>query len=290
MNGLRTAISAAAILVGSALIVMWLMAFVVVRAVEDGSAARTAAHVALRSPALMDRMSGEIYSRVSSSLDDLGFDVEALGVDGAVRTAADRVAHSEQLEQVVFDNVDAASDHLHSELTNPHRAPGPFSVEVDVNDALDAELRTVPLVGDTLASVRVPPVAVELLSAERFETARDSYERLEFAKRMFLWMGLACLVVGFAVSTRKRYVVGKFLVATGAFALVCGLMLAVLTPERLVELASGDATSTEGSIISAALSDEQLPHLRTLLLLVGSGTVVLGAAAVAWARRTTPRH
>jgi hypothetical protein len=294
MNGLRTVISAVAILVGSALIVVWLIAFALVRSVEDGSAARSAAQVALKSPAVMNHVSAEIYARTAGSLLDLGLDVEALGVGGAVRSAAETVTESDEFEQVLLDSVDAASGQLHRDLTDPHRPAGPFAVEVDASETLSAELRTVPVVGDSLANVRLRPISVEVVSAESFETARDSYERLEFAKRAFGWMGLACLAIGLIVSTRKRYVVGKFLIAVGAFALLAGLVLAVLTPERLVDLVPGGGGSW-GQLIADALGDEQVPRLRTVLLLVGSSAVILGAAilgatAARWGRVAAPRR
>ena len=290
MRGLRTAISAVALIVGSALIVAWLVSFALVTSVEDGSAARGVARAAVKSPAVMDRVSGEIFARTSESLVGLGIDVESLGVSGAVRSAADAVTSSDEFQQVLLDNVDAASDQLHRELTAHNRPVGPFVIDVDVSDAVSAQLRTVPLVGDSLANVRPKPVPVEVLSAEHFETARDSYEKLEFVKRAFGWMGLACLAVSFAVSTRKRFVLGKFLVALGVFALLGGLTLAAMTPDRLVEFVPGEAGGAWGSLIADALGDEQVPRLRTVLLLVGSSAAVLGAAALLWARLAAPRH
>ena len=290
MRGVRTVISAVAILAGSALLVAWLVAFALVKSVEDGSAARGVAQVAVKSPLLMDRVSGEIYARASDSLRDLGLDVEALGVGGAVRSAADAVTASDEFERLLLDNVDAASEQLHRELTDRHRPAGPFVVEVDASEAVGDQLREVPVVGDSLANVKLRPVPVEVLSAAQFETARDSYDKLEFARSAFLWMGLACLAIGLVVSTRKRYVLGKFLVAVGTLALLGGLILVVLTPERLVELAPGDAGGTWGSLVADALGDEQVPRLRSLLLLVGSGAAILGVAATLWGRLAAPRR
>ncbi len=290
MRGVRTVISAVAILAGSALLVAWLVAFALVKSVEDGSAARGVAQVAVKSPLLMDRVSGEIYARASDSLRDLGLDVEALGVGGAVRSAADAVTASDEFERLLLDNVDAASEQLHRELTDRHRPAGPFVVEVDASEAVGDQLREVPVVGDSLANVKLRPVPVEVLSAAQFETARDSYDKLEFARSAFLWMGLACLAIGLVVSTRKRYVLGKFLVAVGTLALLGGLILVVLTPERLVELAPGDADGTWGSLVADALGDEQVPRLRSLLLLVGSGAAILGVAATLWGRLAAPRR
>lgn len=290
MSVLRTIASAIAILVGSALVVAWLVASALVNTVEDGSAARGLAQAAVRSPVVMGQVSTALYERAAESLRDVGLDVEALGVDGAVRLAADTVTGSDEFEQVLLDSVDAASDQFHRELTDPSRPLSPFAIEIDANKTVSAELSSVPVVGDRLAEVRLQPVSVEVLSAESFEKARDSYKKLEFAKRGFLWVGIACLAMGLIVSTRKRYVVGKFLIAIGAFALLAGLMLAVATPDRLVELAPGDAGGTWGSLAADALRGERVPQLRTLLLLVGSSALIVGAAVSAWAYRAGRRR
>lgn len=279
MRAVRTAASAVSILVGAALLVAWLFSFLVVRSVEDGKAAHAVAKAALHSPEVVDRIVIAVDSALASSLRDAGVDVSATGLSGSVHALVERLAVDPSFEQMVLDQVDAASEDLHAQLTDPDRASAPYVIVIDVSDRVNDELDTLPQVGASLPTVPLPPVNVEVLSAHSFDQARDVYGRLDTAKRVFLWLGLAFVALGLAVSTRRRYVVGKFLLAVGAMSLLVGLLLAVADPDSLATRLPGGSDGTLGTVVSEALGGDQVARLRTVMLVCGAIALVAGAAA-----------
>jgi hypothetical protein len=101
---------------------------------------------------------------------------------------------------------------------------------MDVSATVNKQLGEIPVVGSQIPRVSVAPVQVEVVSADSFNKARTAYSRLEFAKHYFLWIGAALILLGLAVSTRRLYVVAKFLIAVGAMALAVVAILTIATP------------------------------------------------------------
>lgn len=279
MRALRTFASAVAILVGAVLLVLWLISFLVVRSVEDGSGARTVAAAALKSPAVMNRVVDDLDSHASASLTSAGVDLDTAGLDTALRSVLERLTASPEFESTVLDAVDDASERFHAELTDDERVRGPFTVSFDASSTVNEELGSLPVVGDSVPEVRIEPVAVEVMSAEAFDKARSTYSRLEFAKAYFLWAGLACVVLGVLVSTRRRYVVGKFLLAVGVMSLSTAALLFLATPERIASALPGGSEGTWGRMVADVIGSDHVPRLRTAMLLAGAIAVVAGAAA-----------
>ncbi len=276
MKGFRTFISAIAILAGAALVVAWCAAWLLLTAVDDGVVARTMARAALSTPGVTDRIGDEMMSRATESLAGVGVDLAVIGADGALHAALVEWTRSEDFKQTVLDQVDAASEQLREDLARKDRPQGPFTVSIDVSGTVNKQLGEVPIVGSLIPDVAVAPVHVEVVSAESFSKARTAYSRVEFAKRYFLWIGGACIVVGLAVSTRRSYVIAKFLIAVGAMALGLALILTFATPERIASGLPGGDQGTWGQLAIEAFYDAALPGMRQTIAIIGLAAVIAG--------------
>lgn len=290
MKTLRTIASAISILAGAALLVGWLAAFLITRAVEDGTVSEAAVKATLNNPVVMQQVVTQVDDQAVSALGTAGVDVETLGLADALHGLIDRLAYDDRFIDALAGQINDAVDQLHAELTDPARLPAPFVVSVDASESVNSQIDQLPAVGESLPAVTLPPLEVELISADRFEQARDGYAQLEYARANFWWAGLACLVLGLIVSPRRRYVVAKFLAAAGALALVLALVLAVATPDRVSRIMPDAVGSTWGSVISEALTSETLPEFRFLLVIAGCAALFLGGVAGAIAHSTDPRH
>lgn len=277
MKGLRTFISAISILAGAALVVAWCGAWLLLTAVDDGVVARTMARTALSSPTVTDRIGDEIASRTTDSLATVGVDLSIIGAEGALRTAIVKWTRSEEFRQIVLDQVDGASEQLREELARRDRPQGPFDVSIDVSEAVNRQLDDVPFVGSEIPDVALAPVQVEVVSADTFAKARSAYLRLEFAKRYFLWIGAAGVVVGLTVSTRRRYVIAKFLIAVGAMALGLVGILSIATPDRLASRLPGGDQGIWGRIVIEAFHNAALPGMRQTIAIIGLAALMAGA-------------
>lgn len=280
MRALRTLASAAAILLGALLVVAWAGSWALLRAVDDGVVARTLVSAALASPAVTSRIGDEVAAQATASLDSSGVDAAALGFEAELSEIFADLAASDDFKAVVLDQVDAAQGRLHEELASEERPSGPFSVSVDVSAAVNERLDGVPVVGSQLRDVAVEPVEVELVSAETFDKARTGYSRLEFAERYFLWAGLALIALGLVVSTRRRLVIPKFLIAVGAIALGVAAVLQFASPDRIAARLPGGETGTWGSIVSESVATDSIPGMQRLLLMAGVASLLVGALLV----------
>lgn len=277
MKALRTFVSAIAILAGAAFVVAWGGAWLLLTAVDDGVVARTMARAALATPSVSASIAEEMMSRTSDSFSGLGINLTAIGAEDSVRAALAEWTQSDDFKQTVLDQVDAAREKLREELASPDRPQGPFTISIDVSGTVNKQLDAVPVVGSQIPSVAVAPVPVEVVSADSFDKARTAYSRLEFAKRYFPWIGGALILLGLAVSTRRRYVIAKFLMAVGAMALVLVATLTIATPDRLARVLPGGDQGTWGRFAIQAFSDAALPGMRQTIAIVGAAALVAGA-------------
>lgn len=276
MRALRTFVSAVAILVGAALVVVWCGAWLALKAVDDGAVSRTLVSGALAAPAVTAKIGDEVEARVSSSLAARGIDVSAPGIGTQLSGVIAALAGSGEFKSVVLAQVDAAQSFLHDELARDDRPSGPFVVSVDFTATVNQHLGEVPVVGPEIPDVTVAPVDVEILSAQTFDKARTAYSRLEFAKRYFLWAGLVLIGMGLVVSTRRRFVIPKFFIAAGAMALGVAAVLAIASPARLAEGLPGGADGSWGSLLIQSFTDDALPGMRRTLAIAGLAALAVG--------------
>lgn len=281
MRALRTFLSAIAIIVGAACVVAWCVATLLLNAVDDGVVARTMVRAALATPSVTDRIGDEIATRTSDSLQNVGVDLTVVGADGAVRDTLVEWTRSEDFRETVLDQVDSAREQLRTELASTDRQEGPFYVSIEVSATVNEKLGDVPVVGSSIPDVTIAPVRVEVLSADSFAKARTTYTRLELVKHYCLWIGGALIIAGLAVSTRRRYVIAKFLIAVGVMALGVTLVLTLVNPEQIAARLPGGDQGGLGKIAVEALSDTALPGMRRTMAIVGSASLFAGALMVA---------
>ncbi len=125
-------------------------------------------------------------------------------------------------------------------------------------------------------NLKVAPVRIEVVSADTFEKVRTGYARAEFAKTYFLWAGLGFIVLGMLVSTRKRFVIAKFLAAVGVFSLVAYAALTWVGPAALASWLPGGDDGI-GKVLADLIAEDALPAITGKLLLAG-GLALAGAA------------
>lgn len=277
MKRLRTIVSAVAILMGAVLVVAWCGAWLLLSALNDGAVARTMAQAALSKPVVTDRIGDEISSRATVSLAGVGIDLSVIGADRALREAIIEWTGSPEFKKLVIDQVDAASQQLRVELARNDRPAGPFSVSIDVSAAVNTQVDEVPLIGPHMPDIVLAPVRVEVISSDNFVEARDAYSRLEFAQMYFLWMGIALVAVALAVSTRRRYVIAKFLIAVGAMALGLVGVLTFVAPDYLAGRLPGGDDGAWGRLALEAFQNATLPGMSKTLAIIGGGTLLAGA-------------
>jgi hypothetical protein len=273
-------LSAIAILVGATLVVLWLVSWVAIRAVEDGSATESIVVVALKNPAVIGKIGVEVKDNALAALAGRGIDLDVWGVgDAAAESITDLVGTAE-FRDSVLGQLQAAREELHDELTAPDRALAPFDIQIDTSDLVNDRIDGVTGATIDVPNVSVAPVRIEVVSADTFEKARTGYARMEFAKRFFLWAGLALIALGMMVSTRKRWVIAKFLAAVGVFSLGAYVALVWIGPDRMAGWIPGGADGGWATVFGDVIAKEALPTVTGNLLLA-SGVALVGAAVAA---------
>lgn len=284
MRALRTLASALAILAGATLVVLWMVSWLAIKAVEDGAATESIVVVALKNPAVTTKIGSEVRDGAFGALSDQGIDLEAWGLGDAAAESITSLVETEEFRDSVVEQVAAAREQLHDALTDPDRPPGPFEIAIDTSDLVNDTIDQIAVVGGNLPDLAVAPVRIEVVSADTFEKARTGYDRMEFAKRYFLWAGLAFIVLGMVVSTRKRFVIAKFFAAVGVFSLGAYGALVWVGPERIAGWLPGGGDGSWGRVVTGIIAEEALPAVTSRLLLAGGValTAAAGAAGVGW--------
>jgi len=280
VRAFRTVLSAIAILVGATLVVLWLASWVAVKAVEDGSATERIVVVALKNPAVTSRIGSEVKDKALAALADQGIDLDVWGVGDAAEQSISELVETAEFRNSVVEQLQGAREQLHEELTAPDRPRAPFDIAINTSDLVNDRIDQVAGAAGSIPNVTLAPVRIEVVSADTFETARTGYARVEFAKRFFLWAGLALIVLGMMVSTRKRWVIAKFLAAVGALSLGAYVALGWLGPERIAGWLPGGADGSWGRVWGDVIANDALPAVTGQLLLAG-GLALAGAAVAA---------
>lgn len=265
-----------AILVGATFVVMWGGSWVALTAIDDGAVARTLVRSALSTPAVTAAIGEAIETQASASLARQGIDVEAPGISMQLSDSIGALATSKEFKTAVLAEVDAAQSRLSEELSRDDRAEGPFVVSVDITAMVNDRLEEVFVTGSETPEATLAPVEVEMVSAKTFEEARTAYSRLEYAKSLFLWAGLVFVGLGLAVSTRRHFVVPKFLIAAGAMTWAVVAVLTFASSARLTSLLPGGEEGTWGSLLAQSFADDALPGIRRTLAIVGLVALVVG--------------
>lgn len=253
MRGLRTLLSAIAILAGAALLVAWAISAVMMRAVEDGAAVEVAVERAMDSPVVVDRISSHLQDAAITGLEERGVDATGWGLDGVVRDAVDDAVHSPAFREAVVDQAGAAHAQIADQLTEPDRDPAPLTVSVDVNTLVQQRIGDAVPGVTTVPALGLPPVTVEAMSAEAFEQVRGTYDMAESLHRWAGWAGAALVLLGFLVSARRRWFVAKAALAIGVLSLGLWMLVEVVGPDWLTDRLPG--AQDWGRLVSEEIAD-----------------------------------
>ncbi|WP_297082890.1 hypothetical protein [uncultured Demequina sp.] len=286
MTGLRTVVSAICIIVGAFLVAAWAVSSVVVNAVEDGTALRGIAERALDTPAVRAAIASDATDRALGAIADAGAGAVVPLVEGAIATGIDAAVDSPGFKEAALDAVDDAHAQFTEALTDALREPAPLVIEVDVSDAINARIDDLPAVGEVIPEVTVPPVAVEALDAETFETTRSAYARIAWTAAWGLWCGIASLTIGILVSARRRWFVPKVLLALGVISLAFGAAIAVLGPETITRFVPGGDDGALSTLWRDVLTEEAAPVVMRRATWLGAAALAGAAVAAAFAALT----
>jgi len=274
---MRTLISALSILVGALLVAAWAVSQFVVGAVEDGTAAQRITAGVLSSPVALSQISVELGDAAVSKLDTGLVDVEALGLDEPIRNAITGVVNSEAFSTAVQTQVALGHDQLENELTDDDRDPAPLVLNIDVSSLINDGIDEVPAVGAVAPDVSLSPVPVQLVSADDFEDARTTYRLMQFAAAWFLWAGIALMVLGMLISSRKRWFPAKALLAVGVFSLGLWALLTWTEPETIAGWLPGGEGGSVGTIIVSAFTEESAGAIAGRMMWWGVISLVAAA-------------
>lgn len=279
MRGLRTFLSAVAILCGALLVAAWALSWMLLRVVDDGAVARGIARTTLENPAVTARLVDEVQSTTERELARGGVDLNALGLSDTLAGLLEAMVSSGDFRAALVAQVDAARIDLQAELSRPGRPEGPFVLSFDVSQQVNDRVDNLALIGDRLPDVALAPVEVEVVSAERFEQARTAYAGLDFARSYFGYAGAALILAGMLVSHRRQYVLAKFFLVVGVIGLIAFIVLTFAEPLTAAGWLPGIGEGSIGQFLSEVLSDQVLPGVASR---VGLGALVsLGLAALA---------
>lgn len=285
MTTLRTIVSALSIVVGVLLIVGWALAHMVVSLVEDGTAARALTERALDSPALMNAVADDLTDRTVMALSDQGVNVAALGLEGPLNQVITRAIDSHVVRETLLEQADDAHRQFTTQLTDSEREAAPLTLTVDVSDAVNARLGDLGAVANLLPQLDVPSADITVLEADRFEQTREAYDVVRYLDAWGLWLGVGALILGIAVSYRRRWFVAKALVVLGVLSLAIGGVLALLGPAPLARLLPGGESGQWAGLWGSVVGEEASSMFAERALILGAvaivGALIATAIAVA---------
>ena len=280
VNLLRTLLSALCVLGGAVLIASWAVSSVVVDAVEDGTALRGITERALDSSAVRAVIAERMTDQAIAGLADAGIDANGALVRSALESSIEAAVGTEAFRESVQNEVEGAHGQVAEQLTDSLREPAPLVLQVDVSDTINDRIDEVPGVGGAIPDVAVTPVSVEVLDADTFETARDTYRQVEWAAQWGLWAGLALLVVGILVSYRRRWFLAKVLFALGVISLLFGGAIALLGPDTIVTFIPGGSEGSLATVWRDILTEEAAPLVMERSLWVAGLSFVAALVAL----------
>ncbi|WP_430869015.1 hypothetical protein [Demequina aurantiaca] len=281
---LRTILSAVAIVLGALLIATWGVSQVAVKSVEDGSAVTNITAAVLDSPTALAAMSVELGDVAIDALGNTAIDVEALGLDGAIRDQVTALVESEAFAAEVERQVGQSHGQFADALTDDARESAPLVLMMDASPLVNDRISEIPLVGSFVPTLTLAPVPVEVASAATIDDARTAYGFMEFAATWFLWIGIALIVVGLVISARRRWFLSKTLLAVGVISLGVWALLTFTAPETIAGWFSSGGEESAANIVIRTFAAESAPSVASrmlwwaLIALVGSGIFAFIAA------------
>lgn len=269
----RTIASALLILTGAACLVAWVLGTVTVRAVTDPGVVSQIVGGATSQSQVRDSVVILVQAQVRSQVSAQGLDLNFLGLGNMLDGAVDRAITNESLTAMAQDQAVEIQRQLASELQRQDRSPGPLVLHVDVSGIVNSGLSDITL-GALSFDVDVPPVAIDVMPTQEFEQARTTYSLMEFAARWCGWLGAAALLLGLALSHRRRWFVTK---AAGAIALGALILWSAITvlsqPDPRAYNALREAVIVEGTqlVLDRAL---MVAAIAALIALISAGIAI----------------
>lgn len=289
MRGLRTVVSAICIIVGALTLVAWAVSAVSVRSVEDGTAVVGIARNALGHEIVQQTVTATLQSEAVQQIEEAGVDLDALGLEERVSALVATIVGSDSFANAVASQAETVQAQFSAQLTDALRDPAPLMFTMDLGTPLAERLSEVEMLDSVTDDLEIDEITFEALDAQTFESVRDVYALMEQINQYGLYVGLALIVIGFAVSPRRAWFLPKLLAVVAGVSLVGWALLYLMGPEGVAAILPGGADGAMGTMMLDVLTDETTPVIMERLLWVGlgslAGAAVLGLLARAIVRR-----
>lgn len=271
MSALRTLASALCIVAGALLLATWAASTATLAAIEDKTVIEDATARAIATDAAQDALVSSGTTAVLAALGDAGFDTDVPGLEGITRGIIEAAVTSDAFARTVHSQTASIRIQVVNSLNEDVEAP--IVVTLDFSDDVNARLSQIPVIGDSIPTIQVPGVPVQVMDAESAHTARATWDSLHFAKKWCGWLGLALVALGLVVSHRRRWYFAKLALAVGAIAAIVWAVLRALEPQSLAERLPGGG-------VADAIVVEIANHAKGTVVSV-MGYVALGAMIAA---------
>ena len=237
MKTLRTLASALCIVLGALLIATWAASTSALNAIENSTVIEDATARAITTDVAQEALVEHGTTAVLAALDGAGVNTGVIGFKALVSALVDGVVSSEAFVNVVH----AQSKSVREQMVVALNAggEGPISVTIDFSDQVNDKLGEIPVIGGALPTIALPGVEVQVMDAQTADTARTTWTWMNVAAHWFGWLGLAFLVVGIAVSYRKRWFLAKVSLAVGVMSGLIWLVVTYLDPQSIANLLPG---------------------------------------------------
>jgi hypothetical protein len=267
VSGLRTFASALCIVLGALLIATWAASFAALNAIENSTVIEDATAKAITTDVAQRALVDKGTQVVLEALAETGFNTDIPGIEGITQGIVEKIVNSDGFVRTVHAQTGSIREQVVAELNS--ESTGAITVTVDFSAQVNALLKEIPVIGQSLPTIAVPGVPVEIMDASTADTARTTWDWLQLAKKWFGWLGLALLAVGILVSSRKRWFFAKVLLAVGVLSGIIWGAMTLLEPQTVADRLPG------GGVADAVIV-ELVHHVKSNVATT-MGYVALGA-------------
>ncbi|MGC4174870.1 LPXTG cell wall anchor domain-containing protein [Demequina sp.] len=271
MSALRTFASALCIALGALLIATWAASMAALDALENGTVIEDTTARAITTDVARETLVDQGTTAVLDALEDAGFNTDIPGVEGITSGIIDAVVTSDAFITLVHTQTASVRTQVVDALNSP--GEGPVVVTLDFSDEVNARLGQIPIIGDSLPTIVVPGLPVQVMDEQTADTVRTTWHWLQIAKTWFGWAGLALIGLGILVSRRKRWFFAKVATAVAVISAVVWLVMVRLEPQAIANLLPG------AGVADAIVID--LVYQAKNSIATTMGWVALGAMIVA---------
>jgi len=271
--------SALCIVVGALLLATWGASTAALAALEDGTIIEDATARVIATEAAQNVVVEAGTDRVLEALAGVGVSTDIPGMRALVESLIASVVSSQGFADATHAQAAAVRQQVVKQLQDG--GTGPITVSLDFSVEVNAALTSLPLVGDSLPSVSVPPVPVEVMDAQTADAARTTWGWLETARAWCGWLGLGFLALGIVVSFRKRWYAAKVALAVAAMSAGAWLVLTWVDASTVATWLPGEGLA---DAVLVDIADHAKANVASTMGWVALGAMMMAAVLLVLAR------